>query len=188
MKIRLNEIPAEGRSYTFDRKSAELDSDLNDLIGKHDYFVDFTILPIGNAYEMRGKFKTTLTKLCSKCGDEFELPLQKAIHEILMEEQEDIRKTHSVHGNQSVDFENPETVSMTPIRGNILDPGAFTHEAIGLAEPLYPMCGPNETCLHAEEVEKVLTQLEIEWEQAEKKRKGHPAFSVLKAIDLKSKN
>ena len=58
MKIRLTEIPNDGRSYTFDRESGELNEQLSDLVGKNAYHVNFTISPIGNAYEMRGGFKT----------------------------------------------------------------------------------------------------------------------------------
>ncbi|MES2963642.1 MAG: DUF177 domain-containing protein [Bdellovibrionota bacterium] len=184
MKIRLNEIPAEGRSYTFDRKTGELNADVGDLVGTHDYSVQMNINPIGNAYEMRGKLKTTLDEVCSKCGEEFAMPIEKSFHEILFEEPEDHRKSHSVNGNHSVDFANPETVSMTPVKGDIFDPGAFTHEAIGLAEPFYPLCGPNGTCLHAEEVAQTLSKLEQDWLAAEEKRTGHPAFSVLAGVDL----
>lgn len=190
MKIRLNEIPAEGRSYTFNRETAELDQDLADLIGDHAYEVAMTIHPIGNAYEMRGKLSTTLTETCSKCGYEFELPILRSFHEILFEEQDDHRKSHSVHGNQSVDFEDDSRPSMTPVKGDVFDPGSFAHEAIGLAEPFYPTCGPNETCLRADEVEQIKSKLEHDWEtaQAQEKRAGHPAFSVLKGLDVTRKN
>ena len=159
MKIRLNEIPSEGRSYTFDRESAELDQDLKDLVGDRPYLVEMNINPIGNAYEMRGQFKTTLQETCSKCAYEFDLAVERSFHEILFEEQPDHRKSHSVHGNQSVDFEGTGSPSMTTVKGDVFDPGAFAHEAIALAEPLYPMCGPNDTCLRSEEVDRIRAKL-----------------------------
>jgi uncharacterized protein len=127
VKIRLKEIPLEGRSYIFDRKSGELNSALSDLLGKHPYEVKFYIKPIGTAYEMRGHLQTQLSEVCSKCGWDFELPLHKQINEILFEEQEDHRKTQSVHGNQSVDF-LANGPSMTPVRGDIFDVAEYAHE------------------------------------------------------------
>ena len=62
MKIRLSEIPDEGRSYLFDRKSAELNADLEDILGTQDYVIDMFVKPIGNAYEMRGSLKTDIAR------------------------------------------------------------------------------------------------------------------------------
>lgn len=184
MKIRLKEIPQEGRSYEYDRESAELNEDLQDLIGDHDYKVDLFIKPIGNAYEMRGKLNATISEVCSTCGYDFDLPIEKPINEILFEEQEDHRKSHSVHGNQSVDFLG-QGPAMTPVKGEIFDPGEYAHEVIALAEPFYPVCGPNGECLRKEEVREIQRKLESEFALAEKKTEGHPAFSVLKGLDLK---
>lgn len=187
MKIRLNEIPSEGRSYVFNRESGELNSNLDDLIDSNAYDVDLFIKPIGNAYEMKGHVKTTLPEVCSKCGWDFELPMERGFHEILFEEQSDEhRKTHSVHGNQSVDF-FAEGPSMTPVRGEVFDPGEFVHEVIALAEPFYPMCGEDK-CVRIEEVRAIQSRLESEFQLAEEKTEGHPAFSVLKGINLAKKN
>ena len=187
MKIRLGEIPDEGRSYLFDRESAELNSDIEDLVGKHPYSVDMFIKPIGNAYEMRGTVKTILSEVCSKCGEDFELAIDRKFTEIIFEEEKTDRKSQAVHGNQSVDFLN-DGATMLPVRGNVFDAGDYTHEAIALAEPFYPTCGTNGTCLHADEVAEALARLEAEAAAAvESKEKVNP-FSALKELELSRKN
>lgn len=184
MKIRLNEIPAEGRSYHFTRETGELNKDLEDLVHELPYDVAFTIRPIGNAYEMRGKLKAQLTEACSKCGYDFDLPVEKTINEILFEgQEEDHRKGHSVHGNQSVDFLG-EGPSMFEVTGDIFDPGEYTHEVVALAEPFYPTCAPNGDCYRKEEVEETLARLEAESEKAVEAKAANP-FAVLQGLDLK---
>jgi len=188
MKIRLNEIPDEGRSYTFDRKSAELNSDLEDLIGAHPYTIDMFIKPIGNAYEMRGSVKTMLSEVCSKCGYDFELPIDRKFNEIIFEDEKGDRKSQGVHGNQSVNFVG-DGPAMIPVRGNIFDAGNYAHEAVALAEPFYPTCGANGTCLHADEIAEVVQRLEEEAANAvgEISEKTNP-FAALKDLELSRKN
>lgn len=184
MKIRLAEIPDEGRSYLFDRQSAELNGALEDLIGTHDYSIDMTIKPIGNAYEMRGSVKTSLDEVCSKCGYDFELPVDRKFNEIIfVEGRDDHRKSQGVHGNGSVDFLG-EGPTMLPVKGNIFDASDYAHEAIALAEPFYPMCGPNGSCLHAAEVAEIVERLESEAEAAVGEPKN--PFAALKNLELKN--
>jgi uncharacterized protein len=186
MKIRLNEIPQDGRRYDFDRQTGELNADLQDLIGDRDYQVEFEIKPIGNAYEMRGSLKTTLPEVCSTCGYDFELPIEKRINEILFEELEDTRKAQSVHGNQSVDF-GGQGPAMVPVKGDVFDPGAYTHEVVALAEPFYPICGVDGNCEHRDEVEEIKRKLEADFALAEaEKPVGHPGFAALKELNLKN--
>ncbi len=187
MKIRLNEIPQDGRAYTFDRKSGELNSILQDLVETRPYDVNFFIKPIGNAYEVRGKIDAQVHEVCSRCGYDFDLPISRQVNEILFEEQEDHRKSHSVHGNQSVDFLG-KGPSMTAVKGDIFDAGEYVHEQIALEEPFYPMCGGNGKCLHEDEVREIQRRLENEMNEAEEKTPGHPAFDVLKGLNLSSKD
>lgn len=182
MKIRLKEVPKEGREYIFDRASGELNETLADLIGQRDFDVKLFIKPIGNAYEMRGKIKTTLIETCSNCGYEFEAAVERSVNEVLIEEQEPDRKAHGVHGNQAIDYSDSGP-SMTPYRGDIFDAGEFVHEAIALAEPFYPMCGPKGECLNAEEVNEIKRRLESESAHIGEK-KANP-FDALKDLKIK---
>lgn len=180
MKIRLNEIPVEGRSYLFDRESGELNSSLSDLVGTGAYEVSLLIRPISNAYEMKGKVQAVLKETCSKCGWEFDLPVERRVHEILFEEQDDHRKSHSVHGNQSVDYFS-DGPTMTPIHGDVFEPGKFVHEVIALEEPFYPVCGNGE-CERIDEVREMQRKLELELQMADQKATGHPAFAALNEV------
>jgi uncharacterized protein len=185
MKIRLKEIPQDGRSYVFDRSSAELNEVLQDLVGENDYSVELYIKPIGNVYEMTGSLKTVLPETCSHCGYEFELPIDRRIKEVLFEELAVERKSQSVHGNHSVDFEK-DGLSMTPVQKDVFNAGEFVHEMVALSEPLYPMCGPNGQCLRAKEVEEIRRRLDAE-SDITKEEKPNP-FTVLKGLDLRKKN
>lgn len=187
MKIRLSEIPQEGRQYTFDRKSAELNGALRDLIGEGAYDVNMEIRPIGNAYELRGRVKTEMPEVCSTCGEDFNLRIDRPINEILFEDQEEYRKSHSVQGNQSVDFLSTGP-TMTPYRNDVFDAGDFVHEMIAYAEPFYPMCGGDGKCRHAEQVSEILRRLEADFAKADEKPVGNPAFSVLKDLEIQKKN
>lgn len=186
MKINLSEIPAEGRNFDFSRETGEFNQVLADLIQDRPYDVAFTIKPIGNAYELRGTFKTRIPELCSRCGWDLELPLHQNFNEILMRDEPEYRKAHSVHGNQSIDFlaQGPD---VTYYQGEVFDAGAFVHEAIALSEPFYPSCGL-EDCEHLEEAENKRKEIEAEYRRVEAEKAGHPAFSVLEKLKLGSKD
>jgi uncharacterized protein len=165
-----------------------MNAELEDIVGAHPYSVDMFIKPIGNAYEMRGSVKTTLSEVCSKCGYDFELPVNRKFNEIIFEEQKsDDRKSQGVHGNQSVNFLN-EGPSMIPVRGSVFDAGNYTHEAIALEEPFYPTCGANGSCLHADEVAEVVQRLEQQANEAVATVEKANPFAALKDLDLGRKN
>ena len=186
MKIRLKEIPPEGRHYIFDRASGELNDALVDLIEERAYLAEMDIKPIGNAYELRGTLQTSVPEVCSTCGYDFDLAIERKFHDILFEEHEEYRKSHSMQGNQSVDF-LAEGPSMTPYRNDIFDAAEYVHEVIALAEPFYPKCGGN-ACKHEEEASEIRRKLEADFAKAEEAKAGHPAFSVLKGLELSKKN
>ncbi|MCM2282505.1 MAG: DUF177 domain-containing protein [Bdellovibrionaceae bacterium] len=182
MKINLSEIPAEGRSYDFSHETGELNEALADLIQDRPYDVTFTLKPLGNAYEIKGHFATRKPEICSRCGWDLELPLQRNFNDILIEDEPEYRKSHSVHGNQSVDFlaQGPEVAYY---QGDVFDAGTYVHEVIALAEPFYPSCGV-EDCEHLADVEKKRAELEAEIQKSVVTEKGHPAFSVLEKLKV----
>ncbi|HVK60373.1 MAG TPA: DUF177 domain-containing protein [Bdellovibrionales bacterium] len=188
MKIRLNEIPQEGREYIFDRKSGELNDALTDLIDKNPYEVVLTIKPIGNAYEMRGTIGTSTREVCSKCGYDFDLKIDRRINEILFEDETEYRKAHSVHGNQSVDFLG-QGPSMLPYKGDVFDAGDYVHEVIALEEPFYPMCGADGECSRKAEVDEIHARLQSDFETAtQEEAEVKSPFSVLKGLEVSRKN
>ena len=68
MKIRLAEIPVEGRKFSFNRQTGELNSALTDIIEEAPYRVELLIRPLGNAYEMEGRVVTSLKEECALSG------------------------------------------------------------------------------------------------------------------------
>ncbi len=178
MRINLNEIPAEGRSYDFSRKTGELNDALADLLEKNPYEVELFIKPMGNAFEMNGKIASHKMSICSKCGTDMELPLTQNIKEILIEEPKEYRKDQAVHGNGAVNFLG-DGPGVTTYRSSFFNVDDYIHEAFALAEPFYPECGEND-CQNLKEVEAKLRELEAA--SAIEQSVGHPAFSVLEKL------
>ncbi len=178
MKINLSDIPDDGRSYTFDRTTGELNEILSDLLQDRDYHVEFTIRPIGNVYELRGHSKTSTSDVCSKCGYDIDVPLKTNFNEILVRDEAEYRKSHSAQGNQSVDF-LAEGPTVTYYQGEQFDAGEFVHEAIAVSVPFYPTCGV-EQCENLEEIRKKRAELEAEFRKADEVVAGHPGFAALK--------
>jgi len=165
MRIRLSEIPEDGRHFSFNRETGELNEALRDLIDQAPYKVEFEIRPLGNAYQLQGKLITQITETCSLCGWDLHLPLTKDINEILVDEPAADRETHHVHGNQSVNFLN-DGPSMTPVQNETFDAAEYVHEVIALAEPLYPSCGDPD-CEHLDEARRKREELAAEFARAD---------------------
>lgn len=182
MKIRLAEIPEDGRSFVFTRESGELNGALKDILAKAPYKIDMTIRPLGNAYEMEGRVVTSMSEICSLCGWDLNLPLNKPFKEILIEAPEIDRETHHVHGNQSVDFLN-EGASTSNYKNELFDAGEFIHELVAISEPLYPKCGDPD-CEHLEEATAKRLELEAEFAKADEAKSP---FAMLKDVQVQKK-
>ncbi len=183
MKIRLSEIPEEGRHYTFDQKTGELNEALKDLVGERDYSVEFDIRPMGNVYEIAGQVKTTLIETCSKCGWDLELGLARKFREILMEEMKD--KDAKIAGHHTLNLAE-EKFEISEYRNDHLELDGLVHQAIAEGIEEYPSCGKDD-CEHLLEAQLVQQRLAEEFESAEAEKKGHPGFQVLEQI-FKRKN
>ncbi len=141
MLINLQEIPAEGKTWKFDRKTAELNDFLSPLIGKQEYFADLHILPLSSnsgAYEVRSSIKTQLKEQCSRCGDDFNYQLNEKFQNILMPSLDTPRDAKFAKPNHFSDLheEGPDVVEY---EGNTLNVGEFFYELVALAEPTIPM-------------------------------------------------
>lgn len=183
MKIRLSEIPEDGRHFSFTRETGELNRALKDILEKAPYKVEMTIRPLGNAYEMEGKIVTSLSEICSLCGWDLNLPLNKPFKEIMIEAPEIDRETHSVHGNQSVNFLS-DTGSSTTFKDGFFDAAEFVHELVAISEPLYPACGDPD-CEHLEEATQKRAELAAEFSRADENKSP---FALLKDVELTKKN
>ncbi len=134
MIIRLHEIPKEGKSFQVDRETGELNDVLEDLIGDQGYSTEFHLLPVGQAYDLRGQIKTSFKEVCSFCASEFELPVSEKFHELILKDE--AKKLTGLK-----DFSPDEDVSVSVAsNGLTYDVGTLIRDVIAVAEPYQPMC------------------------------------------------
>lgn len=139
--IRLSEIPEEGKNYTWNRKTSELNKALEDFIKDQNYEVNFFIKPINNKdYMMTGVIQAQLPTDCSLCGLDFKMPVKITINEILIPQQVSERKGHYAKVNHLSDAEgNTGPQALEYAENHNFDMGAYVHEAIGITVPFNPM-------------------------------------------------
>jgi uncharacterized protein len=135
MIIQLNEIPNEGKSFDFSRKTGELNEVLKDLIGDRDYKIHLDINPVGKSFDVRGSIDTSYNELCSFCASRFDLKVDEKFHELVMgDDQKHIKgfeEDWSPHGE----------IGVTVIENtNQYDVSNLIHEVLALAEPTQPAC------------------------------------------------
>ncbi|MBC7420757.1 MAG: DUF177 domain-containing protein [Bdellovibrio sp.] len=138
MKIRLNEIPEEGREYILNRKTAELNLALEDLIKNLPYDVKIYIKPINTKdFEMTGTIRATTSEDCSRCGIDFDYSIDKKIHEILIPFMEDDRTSQYARSSTPISEES-SAMSVINYKSSQIDLGDYVHEAIALDIPFNP--------------------------------------------------
>jgi uncharacterized protein len=149
MIIHLNEIPDDGKSFSFSRKSGELNSILADLLGTQDYKVEFLIRPLSQGFELVGSTSACIPELCSRCGIDIKLPLNSKFKELMLPKLELDRTAKYTKQNHMTDSEHlTDTPSVVEYEGNIFDVGAYIHEVLGLMIPTCPAAPVDEngTC------------------------------------------
>jgi uncharacterized protein len=163
MKIHLDEIPADGRRFKFDRKTGELNQALKELLGETEpYSVDLKVERIGNVHQVTGTIEASTQELCSKCGWEIPWPIRRKVNEYLIElDPDEHRKSHSVHGSLSVDFLAEGAPSVTNYQDGTLDLGLFAHQQILEGQELYPDCRKSD-CERMIETQSRIRALEEE--------------------------
>lgn len=147
MKIRLNEIPEEGREYTFNRKTSELNSALQDLIKNNAYEVDLKIKPLNSRdFTLLGSVTTKTFEQCSRCAEDFDFLIEKKIHEILIPSQEEDRtgsktgKYAKTSSTLTTSDSNETSISVSEYSKQQFDLAEFIHETIALELPFNPHC------------------------------------------------
>lgn len=138
MLINLQEIPNEGKSYSCNNFTGELNEILSDLIGTQAYKTEFTIRPLpSGTYDLTGFVQTELPEQCSRCGLDFRLPLRETFHEMMMPELNQPRNSHYAKANHYSDLK-ADGPSVVEYRGHHFDMGEYLHEVIALAAPPIP--------------------------------------------------
>lgn len=142
MKIRLNEIPQEGQNFHYNRQTAELNSALQDLIDNNDYEVNLDIKPLNSKdFSATGTVVTKTHEQCSRCAEDFDLPISKRINEILIPSQtEDRTGKYAKTSPTVVSSEDENNVSVTEYSKQQFDMGEFIHEAVAIEVPFNPKC------------------------------------------------
>jgi uncharacterized protein len=138
MKLKLNEIPDEGREYTYTKETGELNDDLRDLIESNAYSVQFFIKPLNNSdFVMTGQVSTRTKEICSLCGDTFNFQTKAQINEILIPKA--IDKDHEKQSRANHISEQDENApAVSEYKGEVFELGDFIHEAIALSIPFNP--------------------------------------------------
>lgn len=146
MIIHLNEIPEEGKSFILSNKTGELNKILKDILGTEEYHVEFTIRPIGQGFELKGKGTSKVPNQCSRCGLDIQLNLKAQFNELLMPKLDLDRTAKYAKSNHLSDNDhlNESELSVTDYVGNSFDVGAFVHEAFGLLIPTCPVAETDE--------------------------------------------
>jgi uncharacterized protein len=138
--VNLKDLPDQGESFEFNRKVGELNKQLNDLIGNHDYEVNLSVRPLGNVFEISGLIRTEMDLICSHCGRDMVTPIEDKFTELIIVMDEKPRAGHSGHTGSLLD----EGPACNYVTHHTFDLGNFTHEHIALAEPFQPRCGRSD--------------------------------------------
>ncbi len=136
--VNLLEIPEEGERFSFSRESGEMNQALSGLLGDKDYRIQFSITPLGEAFNLKGHFSAKMALVCSRCAYDFESEIKEDFHELLVVTDELPRKgylgktNHTTEGIQEGPFFNE-------LRSPLFSISKFSHEIIALAEPIQPL-------------------------------------------------
>lgn len=138
MKIKLHEIPEEGREYTYNRQTGELNAVLEDLIGKAPYTAQMFIRPLNTKnYDIKGTIKSETKELCSQCGENFQFKANAAFHEILIPGAEEIKNSQFSKSNHVSELKE-DGPGVSEYFSDQFDIGEFLHEAIAFSIPFNP--------------------------------------------------
>lgn len=140
MRINLQEIPEEGKTFIYNQNTQELNEVLKDLIGSTPHQVEMTILPMSSGtFELTGSIKTQLAEQCSRCGEDFKLDFNEKIRELLMPTLDVPRNSKYSKPNHVSDL-NESGPSVVEYRGHHFEAGEYVHEVIAITEPVIPYC------------------------------------------------
>ncbi len=140
MRIHLNEIPEEGKSWSCNRKTSEFNAVLADIIQESPYQIDFTILPMqAGTYDISGAFEASYTDFCSGCGEDMELKITRKFRDLLMPVLDEPRNSHYAKSNHVSDLlaGGPEVFNY---EGNTFFADEYVHEKIALEQSMIPKC------------------------------------------------
>ena len=138
LKIKLTDIPDEGKSFTFSQQDPTAVQALEDLLGRNQPFqIQVTIRPLNSQnYELVGTVQSASIQQCSRCAEDFELKLHQKIREIMIPTL-DVGRTGHYAKTTSADEAN-DLSSIQYAEDLIFDLGEYVHEIIALNTPENP--------------------------------------------------
>ena len=187
LKIHLKEIPDEGENFSFSRSTGELNKTLEDILGQGDYEIQFSITPVGEAYELKGHFTAEMDLVCSRCAFDFNSKLEEDFHEILVISEELPRNGHMGRTNHSSEGFLQEGPFFNELRSPYFSISNFTHEIMALSEPLNPTGKENcdENC---ENYQKALAEGWLKKEESATDSRKSPFDVLEQLVDESIKN
>ena len=141
MFINLHEIPNEGKTWTFNRKTGELNESLKDLLRSQEFTATLTITPLSPAsgtFDLNGHIQTDLPEQCSRCGLDFQLQISEKFQNLLMPALATPRDAKFAKPNHFSDM-HESGPDVTEYEGHAFNVGEFFHELVALAEPSIPV-------------------------------------------------
>ncbi len=139
MRINLHEIPEEGKKFLWNEKTKEISRELEDLIGPSAYTADFFVKPINSKdFQITGTIKTQMPEACSRCGIDFNFPVNQSFHEILIPAQPDDRtgKYAKVNHISEAATSGPSVAEYGA--NQTFEMGEYLHEQVAIALPFNP--------------------------------------------------
>lgn len=143
-KIKLSEVPEEGRSYTYDKNTGELNQDLKDLIDNNNYQTEFFIKPLNHRdYSLRGFVQTATKETCSLCGETFNFAVKTQLNEVLIPKTE-LQISEKQSRSNHISENESDQITVYEYKNDVLEIGELIHEAIAISIPFNPKPPENE--------------------------------------------
>ncbi len=144
LQIKLHEVPEEGREYTYNKATGELNESLRDLIENNDYHAKLFIKPLNHKdYSLTGTLQTRTVEICSLCGETFQFPTTAKINEILIPAAQNKEKEKQSRSNHFSELDD-STFGVSEYKGDTFDMGEHLHEAVALSVPFNPKPKQND--------------------------------------------
>ncbi|MFN7904755.1 MAG: YceD family protein [Pseudobdellovibrionaceae bacterium] len=137
LKIKLTDIPEEGKNFNYTRKDPEAVKALEDLVGNQPFEISITLRPINHMhFEMRGIIQASTSQQCSRCAEDFDFKLKKNINEIMIPEM-DVGRTERYAKTPYQENEG-DLSSIHYSLDMTFDLGEYLHEVVALTIPENP--------------------------------------------------
>jgi uncharacterized protein len=185
LKVNLRDLPQNGREFSYDLESGELNEIFADIIGVgQNYSVAVHIKPIGNAFELTGSIQTTLLIPCALCGLDLELPIFERLREILVVASELPRDGHEAKVNHVTELESGPSSQM--LTSDVFELGEFLQEILALAEPTRLTKGADCEQGLCPEVQTLVKNGALVLDSEKMAAKTYKPFESLERLKLKS--